>query len=95
MGKGEPQVVATFLALGELMSLWRFGSLRYLQRQGRCSLSLEQHVAEGGTLDEVMAAAHELSCKALQVTAAIDISPLFIKSRTMSKTHIVILDIFT
>jgi hypothetical protein len=60
-------VSATLMALGELTSFLRLGSFKYWQRQGFCSLSLLQHIAEGG-LEEVMAFAHAISCNALHVT---------------------------
>lgn len=46
----------------------------YLQRQGFCSLILEQQSLEGGTAD-VIALTQELSCNGLHVTA-IEISTM-------------------
>jgi hypothetical protein len=66
MGNGESHASATLMALGELTSFLRLGSFKYWQRQGFCSFSLLQHIAEGG-LDEMMAFAHALSCNALHV----------------------------
>ncbi|CAK9167702.1 unnamed protein product, partial [Ilex paraguariensis] len=63
-----PQVVATFLALGELINFLRFGFLRYWQRQGFCSLILLQHNLVGGA-DEVIAGMQGLSCDGVHVTA--------------------------
>ncbi|KAE8652551.1 hypothetical protein Csa_013831 [Cucumis sativus] len=42
----------------------------YLQRQGFCSLILEQHSLEGGT-EDVIALTQELSCTGLHVTAIV------------------------
>jgi hypothetical protein len=67
-GKGVPQLLATFLALGELTNFLRLGFLRYWQRQGLCSLILEQQSLDGG-VEEVIALTHELSCTGLHVTA--------------------------
>jgi hypothetical protein len=61
-------VLATFLAPGELAYCLRFGSLRYPQRHGLCSLSFVQHVLDGGA-EDVIADMHELSSKGLHVTA--------------------------
>lgn len=68
MGNGVPQMLATFLALGELTSFWRFGSFIYWQRQDLCSFNLLQHVAEGA-VEAVMAPAHALSSSGSQVMA--------------------------
>ncbi|KAK2397472.1 Bifunctional inhibitor/lipid-transfer protein/seed storage 2S albumin superfamily protein [Trifolium repens] len=67
-GKGVPQLLATFLALGELTNFLRLGFLRYWQRHGLCSLILEQQSLDGG-VEEVIALTHELSCTGLHVTA--------------------------
>jgi len=84
-------LIATFLEFGELMNFWRLGFFMYWQRQGLCSLSLAQHMADGG-LEEVIALAHELSSIGLQVTA-IDGSSLTNKIiRTMHRTY---LDMFS
>lgn len=63
-----PQVLATFLAFGLLTNFLRFGFLRYWQRQGLCSLILEQHSFDGGA-DEVIALTQGLNSEGLQVTA--------------------------
>lgn len=78
-------MLATFLAFGELTSFWRLGSLTYLQRQGLCSFSLPQHMAEGG-LEDVIAVAHGASSSGLQVTAAVH-TWLPPKTRTKATTH--------
>ncbi|KAK8599570.1 hypothetical protein V6N13_077489 [Hibiscus sabdariffa] len=72
LGKGVPQVEATFLAFGVLTNFFRFGFPRYWQRQGFCSLILLQHNRDGGD-DVVMAPTQGLSCAGLHVTA-VDIS---------------------
>jgi len=61
-------VLATFLALGVLTNFLRLGFFIYWQRQGLCSLILEQHRLDGG-VEEVIALTHELSCTGLHVTA--------------------------
>lgn len=61
-------MLATFLALGESTNFLRLGFLRYWQRQGFCSLILEQHRLDGGD-EEVIALTHGLSCTGLHVTA--------------------------
>ena len=68
LGKGVPQVLATFLALGVLTNFLRLGFFMYWQRQGLCSLILEQHRLDGG-VEDVIALTHELSCTGLHVTA--------------------------
>ena len=67
---GVPQVLATFLALGELTNFLRLGFLRYWQRQGFCSLILLQHSLDGG-VDDVIAPTQELSSVGLHVTATV------------------------
>lgn len=67
-------MLATFLALGEATNFLRVGFCMYLQRQGLCSLILEQHSEEGGT-EDVIALTQELSCTGLHVTA-IEISTI-------------------
>ncbi|CAI0547812.1 unnamed protein product [Linum tenue] len=69
MGKGVPQVEATFLALGVFTYGFSAGFFMYWQRQGLCSLILVQHSFDGG-VDDLIADTHELSCNGLQVTAA-------------------------
>lgn len=61
-------MLATFLAFGEFTNFLRLGFLRYWQRQGFCSLILEQHRAEGGD-EDVIALTHALSCIGLHVNA--------------------------
>lgn len=61
-------MLATFLALGESTNFFRVGFCMYLQRQGFCSLILEQQSLEGGT-EDVIALTQELSCTGLHVTA--------------------------
>lgn len=70
MGNGVPQVLATFLALGEFTNFFRLGFLRYWQRQGFCSLILVQHSLDGG-VDDTIELAHELSSVGLHVTAIV------------------------
>lgn len=53
------------------MNFWSLGSFMYLQRQGLCSLSFEQHTALGEVLEDVIAVAQGLSCKGLHVTASV------------------------
>lgn len=67
---GVPQVLATFLALGELTNFLRLGFLRYWQRQSFCSLILLQHCLDGG-VDDVIAPTQELSSEGLHVTATV------------------------
>lgn len=64
-----PQVLATFLASGEFINFWKLGFFKYRQRQGLCSLSLLQHIDEGGVDDDVMALVHGLSSSGLQSPA--------------------------
>lgn len=61
-------MLATLLALGELTSFCRFGSLRYWQRQGLCSFNLLQHVAVGA-ISDVIALSHAASSSGLHVIA--------------------------
>ena len=76
---------ATFLALGVLTNFLRLGFLRYWQRQGFCSLILEQHRLDGGVA-LVIALTHELSCAGLHVTA-IDTCALSTSTTTTSRAH--------
>ncbi|RXH68632.1 hypothetical protein DVH24_030965 [Malus domestica] len=48
----------------------RAGFLMYSQRQGCCSFSFSQHVAEGGVPD-LMASRHGLNSNGLHVTASV------------------------
>lgn len=63
-----PQVLATFLALGEVTYDLKLGFLMYPQRHGRCCFSWEQHCADG-LADDVNAGKHGDSCVTEQVAA--------------------------
>ncbi|KAF8103684.1 hypothetical protein N665_0186s0052 [Sinapis alba] len=66
---GSLQRLETLRALGELTKRRRLGFLMYPHRHGFCSFSFAQHNADGGE-DDVIAAAHGLSCIGEHVTAS-------------------------
>lgn len=67
-------MLATFLAFGESTNFFRFGFLRYRQRQGFCSLILLQHWEDGG-FEDVIALTQGLSCVGLHVAAMVTSAP--------------------
>uniref|UniRef100_A0A1J3DU35 Uncharacterized protein n=1 Tax=Noccaea caerulescens TaxID=107243 RepID=A0A1J3DU35_NOCCA len=66
---GSLQRLETLRALEELTKRRRLGFLMYPHRHGFCSFSFAQHSADGGE-DDVIAAAHGLSCIGEHVTAS-------------------------
>lgn len=57
MGMGTPQVLETFLALGEVIYPLRFGFFMYWHRHGLCCFNFVQQDFDGGD-DDVNAGRH-------------------------------------
>ncbi|PON77518.1 hypothetical protein PanWU01x14_026790 [Parasponia andersonii] len=82
-------MLATLLALGELMVGLRFGSLRYPQRHGLCSLTFWQQMLDGDAVIAIASLQGSIST-GLQITTAVATRGLSIIETTTTTTTTII-----
>lgn len=87
-GMGTPQVLATFLALGDVTQDLKLGFLMYPHRHGFCSFSFAQHCAVG-VADDVNAGKHGDSSVTEHVAAVAIWDPVKLNTRITTAITVV------